>query len=1004
MEKNFTTLYQFILILLCLLCCSYLNAQIFTYGILTDKNGDPLEGANVVVKNTDIGTATNADGRFELELPSDSVIVQFRYIGLITKEQLIHTNSDFLTISLTDEAMPLEKVVVTGLATNTTRSQLPNAVETIEAAELTGTTSQPSMDVALYGKIKGAMMRANSGAPGGGMTVRLRGITSIFGNQQPLYIVDGTYIDNSAISPGNDVVSAAAGGGSPFTNQDDPSNRIADLDPEDIEKIEVLKGASAAAIYGSRAAGGVILITTKKGQPGETKIQLRQTFGQTSLLRSLGSRDWDAQKVATTFGEAEVQRYKNAIAQGRLYDYEKEVYGQKGLLTTTRLEVAGGTDRTSFFLAGTHKNNEGIVKNTGYQKTSVRANIDHNLTDWLDFSFSNNFIHTKADRGFFNNSNTNTTIGYALAFVKPWDELHADNNGRYPDIGIGSNPLQTIDLVTNNEKNNRYLGSLSMNLKLLTTKTTSLKIKARAGLDYYNLNTTGIFPKELVYFRDPATLNGVLIAGATNNTNTNLAAFLVHSWHPDTYQQFSFRTQIGVTQDNFNRNTIISTATGINGSQTNLGQSSNRDIDQWRQQQVDKGFFVQEEINWNDKMVLTVGLRGDKSSNNGDVNKLYYYPKAAFAVNLDKFNFLPTEQWQIHYLKLRTAYGQSGRFSNFGDKYTRLNGINQDGLGGWEANSLQGNSEVKPERQSELEAGLDIGFWKGRLAMDFTYYIKQIDDLLLNVTVPGSTGFTRQVRNDGQLQNKGFEIGIKANPIVKQDFNWITSTSFWLNRSQITQLGVPAFTLGGFGKGLGTYLIQEGASATQIGGAFSAEDCGTPDCSDLDPDGDGIAIFGDAEPDFNMAFSNQLNYKKWDFSFLWHWKKGGDAINLTRLLTDFGGISADYDDTTLDPAGQLTNGLYRLSQFPNNAAPFIENAGYLRLREVGLFYTIPKLKIKEIARIKVGLSGRNLINVFSYGSWDPEVSNFGSNVLANTVEVTPFPSAKQWFVHLNVSF
>ncbi|MEL6134592.1 MAG: TonB-dependent receptor plug domain-containing protein, partial [Bacteroidota bacterium] len=452
-----------------------------------------------------------------------------------------------------------------------------NSVASIDAEKLTGITNQQTMDGALYGKFKGAEIRANSGAPGGGISVRLRGVTSVFGDQQPLFIVDGVYVDNSTVSLGTNVVTAAAGGGNAATNQDDASNRIADIDPEDIENIEILKGASAAAIYGSRAAGGVVIITTKRGRAGRTRVSLSQTSGITRPIRLLGTRDWTPELVGQEFGTEDSLLF---LQNGNL-DYESQLYDRTGYLNTTRLNVSGGNAKTSFFLGGTFKSEDGIVENTGYEKASARVNIDHRFNEWLDVKVTNNYINSTADRGLFNNGNTNTTIGYALAFTKPWVDLRPDENGNYPaNAAVGSNVLETVALTTNRERVNRYIGGITTNVRLLSTERNQIKLLLRGGLDQYALTTTGLFPSALTFYQDPQSLGGVSIQGNTINTNTNLEAFLVHTYYGN--NNLSLRTQVGVQQLDFNRNTIISTATGLNGSQTNLDQAANIAVEQIR--------------------------------------------------------------------------------------------------------------------------------------------------------------------------------------------------------------------------------------------------------------------------------------------------------------------------------------------------------------------------------------------------------------------------------------
>ena len=963
-------------------------AQTIT-GKVTDVNGESVPFASIVEKGTSNGTTTDINGDFSINLGQVPATIVISSLGFITIEQQITDPSMSVNITLSEDSVSLDEVVISGLATTTKRSNLANTVATVSAAALAGITSQSGLDGALSGKFSGAEIKASSGAPGGGISMRLRGVTSVFGDQQPLFIVDGVYVDNSTISSGNNVVSEAAGGGNPSTNQDDASNRIADIDPEDIESVEILKGASAAALYGSRAAGGVVIITTKRGKQGKPKVSFSQTIGLRSPTQLLGLRDWDAAEITAAGGPA------NAT----LRDYEAALFDHTRVSTTSRFTTSGANEKTDYFFGATYKNEPGLVDNTGYEKGSIRLNIGQKFNDWLDLYVTTNYINSKADRGFFNNGNANRTIGYALAFTSPWEDLYPVD-GSYPSGGAGSNVLETVALTTNSENVNRFIGSATTNIKLLNTDKNKLKLVLQGGYDQYTLRTESIFPQALSYFRSPTSLRGVSISGSTINTNYNLSAFLVHNLFLD--NGLNFTTQAGSFFQNFNRNTVITIATGLNGSQTNLGQSTNVSTSQIIIPQEDTGFFVQEEINFEDKIIGTFGIRGDKSTNNGDANKMYYYPKANLAINLHKFDF-----WSIDVLshfKPRIAYGEAGRFSLFGDRFSLMNPQFIGGTSGLSPANLRGNPDVGPERQKELEFGLDFGLLDDRFNFEVSIYNKKNEDMLLRSQAPTSSGFTTQVKNAAELENRGVEIGINANVIQKEDFSWNTNFKWWKNESEITSLDVPNFTLGGFAASLGTFLIQEGFSATQIVGTYDATQFTATEIAARDPEGDGFFVYGNAEPDFQMSWSNQFSYKNFDLSFLWHWKKGGDNINLTTLLYDLAGTTWDYDDTDLDPSGQLSNGDYRAGLAFVNPEPLIEDAGYLRLREIGLYYTLPKALIKHTELIKVGISGRNLINIFNYNSYDPEVSNFGNNVLANNVEVTPYPASKFINFHLNINF
>jgi len=970
-----------------------LLAQSVVKGTIEDASyGGPVAGANVIIKGTTVGAISDFDGNYEITVDSFPATLIFSSLGYGTKEVQV-TSAGTINVSLAEAATGLDEIVVSGLATSIKRTNLANAVATVSATELAGTTPPKTLDGALAGKFTGAIVSANSGAPGGGMSIKFRGVTSINGNSQPLYIIDGVYLDNSSISSGGlNAVSQASGGGN-ASSQDNATNRIADINPDDIQTIEILKGASAAAIYGSRGAAGVVIITTKKGKSGKTKVNFSQGFGFNEAIRLQGQRDWTAALAESQYGEGAL--YTAAEAAGTLRDYEKEIFGEKGLISNTSISASGGSDKTTFFTGFSRNDEDGIVKNTGYKKSSFRLNVDHRFTENVKLALNTNYITSNADRGFFNNDNTGTTLGVALTATRPWDFLLPDANGNYPDHpNNSSNPLQTRDLMKNNERVNRFIVGGSLDINVYRNENSSLKLVSKAGIDTYTLAATVIFPKELQFQRpDQGGLNGVSAVSTTTNKNANYSTFLVHDWNLE--NDLSFNTQLGATNEQFSRNTVRVVATDLIASETNVDQGANQTVTQDRLEQEDFGFFVQESINYQDKLIGTIGLRGDKSTNNGDVNKLFYYPKASLAVNLNNFDFWNEDSF-LSRLKLRAAYGEAGTFAVFGSLYTIYASTLIDSNVGIAVPLTRGNPNILPERQKELELGFDLGLIENRLSLEFTMYKKNVDDLLLLANTQPSSGFSTKWENAGELENKGVEIALNASIVQNDDFDWNAGLNWWKNKSEMVRMDVPAYNTGGFGTSLGTFRIEEGKSVTQIVGN--------------NVDGDLVQL-GNAEPDFQMSLSNNLNYKDFSLSFLWHWKKGGDNVNLTKLLSDFGGTSADYDDFTVDPNGQIKNGDYRINNgiFAGNATPFVEDASYLRLREIGLYYSVPSSTLNQwfgeaISNVKIGFSGNNLINIFDYNSYDPEVSNFGGNGLSTGVEVTPFPSSKRYMFHLSAQF
>lgn len=966
------------LLLFMLSAFQFSYAQINVSGIVTDASGEPLVGVNVRDELTNTGDVTNLEGEYSISIPAEKAVLIFSFVGYLPERVEVTSGNPSLNISLSEDVASLEEVVVTGLASSVKRSNLANAVSTVSGDELTGTTSQASLDGALYGKLTGANIVQSSGAPGGGIAIRLRGVSSITGQNQPLFIVDGVYLNNTEIPSGLRYASGANSG-----SEENASNRIADLNPEDIESIEILKGPSAAAIYGTRANAGVVIITTKKGEEGKTLVRLSQDVGFSRAQRLLGMRNWTEETVREAFNEEEAALFLAAQEAGKIYDYEEEIYGETGLITSTNLSVTGGDEKTTFYIGGSLRDEGGIIKNTGYERQTIRTNIEHRITENLQLNSNSNYIHSTARRGFTGNENDGgLSYGYNLAFTRPWAELYADEFGFYPSNPYAAgNPLFVRDMTENEETTSRFIQGLKLQANLVNRDATSLKLILNGGLDYF-MNETYIFvPKE--HQAQVDRQNGFLGIGKNEFQNINTQGFLV--W--DNYLgegDIILTSQAGFSYLNFDRDLIFTQSTQLNPGPPNLAQAGAQEINQTVQAEEEFGLVFQQEANFDDKIIGTVGVRADKSSLNGNSNEYYFFPKASLAMNIANYDF-----WNVpavNLFKLRAAYGQTGSSATFGSLYTIFNPLTVGGESGILIDNLKGNPDLQPETAAEFEFGIDMSFFESRLGFEATYYRRNVNDLILERGLPSSTGYSIEVANLADLQNQGFEFALHGQPVTTSSFHWQSQLSLWLNRSRVTRLDVPAFPVAGsaFGLSLGTFYIEEGASITQIKGMVDGE----------------IATVGDVEPDFQLSSFNQINFmRNFDLSFLLHWKKGGENLNLTRLLTDLAQTSEDLDT----PAGQERANA-------TVAAPrFIEDATYLRLREVALYYTIPEETISGLARntfssVRLGVSGRNLLTFTDYSSYDPEVSSKGGSGLSSGAEVAPFPSTKQVFFHLSLGF
>ena len=960
---------------------------------------EPLANVSVLIKGTRIGTATGADGTFTLNVPDNkSVTLLLSLVGFESLSVAVSSTSATVTVSLKADERNLEEVVVTGLASSIKRKNLANAVTSIGAKELTGTTQIQTTDGALYSKVPGANIRMNGGAPGGGMSVQLRGVSSLVGASQPLIILDGVYINNSFQRTGRATVTgAAAGAGAPA--QDDGANRLADINPADIQTIEVLKGPSAAAIYGTRANAGVIIITTKKGSAGKTAISFGQDIGFGRPLRLVGTDNWSVDKINFFFTNAtkratELARFQQAQSSGQFFDYEDIFYGNTATLSNTRLSVSGGNDKTKFFVGGVLTNEDGIVKRTGFQRYSIRANIDHKISKNLSFSVNTNYIRSVTDRGFTGNqNNTGASIGYNIAYIPNYFDMRPNAAGIYPDVDYGGpreNPLAVTDKATNNSIVNRFIQSGTLNWQILNRTNSNLKLQLSGGIDYLQNTTLIHLPEDLQFQRAQANPGDVL-HGRQESFNKNFQAALVHSL---TVNKFNFTSQAGLVRLEFDNSAIFMRGRGLAPKQINVQQATIQQIDQQFNSLVQEaGLFAQEEMNWDDKLIATVGVRFDKSTLNGDKDKLYAFPKASLAVNLTNFDF-----WKVSFinqLKPRIAYGETAGPVGFGSTFTPLNGTNIGGLLGSTVSTQIGNTLIRPETAREIEFGIDAGFFNNRIALEATYYIKTTANNIQNLNLSPTVGVNTTPSNEAELENKGIELALSGTVFQTKKVRWFSRVMWWKNDVVVKKLGIPSYLTGAFGTGLGTYLIKEGVSPLTI--------VGSPAISP------GVfTVWGENQPDFTMSWFNTVSFlKNFEFSMMWEWRKGGDNINLTSFLTDAGGTTKGWFDD--DNKDGVPNGRQRPPEPYNNAGRWVQDASFIKLREAGLYYTFPETNIKNwfkghINRIRLGVSGNNVLLFTKYEGYDPETSTFGAQSIAGNVDVSPYPTTRRIFFHINIDF
>ena len=962
------------LIILLVAGMGFAHSQTLSGKITDSETGEPLPGAQVFVKGTFVGTTTDVNGAYSLDVDG-SVTVVVAYIGYKTQE--VATSGGSGDFAMEPDVLRQDEVVVTGLVSTVKRRNAANAVASVSGDDLVNAPTQ-TLDQALSGQFAGVNIRRNTGAPGGGVNVNLRGQSTLTGSTQPLYVIDGVIVNNDANQSGIDVVTAATGAGS-SRPQGQPTNRIGDINPNDIESIEVLKGASAAAIYGAKASNGVVIIKTKRGRGGKTKFNFSTKTGQSSLLRKMGHR------VFETYAEAEEQ-YGADVASlgnnssgswaGNDFDYEEILYGETGQLTEHTVSAVGGDESTQFYLGGQYMDEGGIIKNTGYKKLSGRMNVDHRLSEKAKVSISTNLIRSEADRGVTGNDNTNMTYGFSIGFTPSFIDIRdTDGDGVYPINPTNpSNPLETAEYFVNNEVTHRALGSMTFDYNLYRASNMDLGFLAVAGADFYNQENEVFIPPflQIESSKDEA---GQSVMTTTDNLNTNLSLNLVHKMK---MSGMNFNTTAGLQYETYDWNSVFVHAIGMIPTQTNVDKASSQSVYHDRKKRQDRGQFFQEEVTVGDNLYVAFSMRGDVSSTMGDTETKEWYPKAAASYQLGEFAVFDN-------LKLRGAFGQTGNMPQSKAKYTTMSSSNIGGINGLVASSTRGNSGIKPERTTEMEFGMDFSLMNGLASVEATMYKQDIEDLILLVDLPPSSGASYAWENGGEMTTNGMEFALGLNPtalVSVGGLDWNFHMTYYTNESEVTKLTVDPYNFGGFATFLGTYRIEEGYSPTAIVGSEMTD--GKHD------------VLGDENPDYRLSFRNSFSFGPVSLSFLIDRKEGGSAINLANLIYDLGGTTADFEE----------NGGDRLANLGAVTAPYIESTSYTALRDLSMTYTLPGSMTEGfgVSYLQVGLSARNWWMTSEYTGLSPEVSQFGNEAVGGSVDTNPFPLSKSMYLTLSMGF
>ncbi len=964
---------------------------------------EPVPGATIQVVGTTLGGTADEAGNFNISVPSGAQQLRIRRIGYAAKLVPLGANDQTVTASLARDVLQLEAQVITGQATTVSRANAANAVTVVNTEQL-NRVPQQNIESALQGKVPGAVITSNSGAPGGGIQLQMRGTNTINGNYQPLYVVDGVIVDNSSFSNGLNAISGAGAGGTGqqgagiTSTQDQQVNRIADLNPEDIESIEVLKGSSAGAIYGSRGANGVVIITTKRGHAGTPSLNLVQRFGTSQLSNTIAERCFtQAQATAyinanTPTGFTNATDYFAANPYAGCTDPQQQLYGNKGLSYETAASLRGGSSdgNTTYFASGGAKHDAGITVNDGYDKQNLRLNLTQQFGPRINLRANSEAIHSLTKRGISGNDNNAINPLDVMSATPTFYDFSRKVNGLYqsnPFAPSGANVLQDQVAVQTPENVYRFIGSAQAGWSVLASAKQTLDVSLLGGVDHYTDNSL-VYSPSYTYLEQSGIISpypGTVVNSSADVVNANLNLNVTHKL---ILSPFTATTSAGLRQERAQTDNVTNQGQGLFPGLTNVATAVQTLLAQGQALTKTFSYYGQEELLTADERILLTGaVNAERSSTNGNPNTFYAYPKASVSYKLP---WLPPK---TDNLKLRLAYGKAGNRVPVDLKYTYLTALLENGINGLRQGAQVGLPTVKPEQTTEVEGGFDATFFGGRAGLEATQYQKKTTGLVLTPALAPSSGFTTHVINGGSLQNVGTEIGVNLVPIQSGMFSWTSNTTFSRNKNKVLSLPVPAFTTGaGFSERFGDYKIAVGQSATQIV-VFDGFIPGTRTRREV--------TIGDQNPDFQMGFSNDFTLGKLTLSSLLDWRKGGYAVNLTANYFDGNLAGSNLADTL---ASQK-----RFGSFLAGNPVYAEHASFAKLRELTLSYDLGESFAHRMfgghaKDLRLEASGHNLYTWTKYTGFDPEVSNFGNAAIGRTQDVTPYPPSRQFFISLNATF
>jgi TonB-dependent starch-binding outer membrane protein SusC len=950
--------------------------------VIRAETSQPVVGAAIVVQapGNYSPAYTSTEGRFTLRVPAGAARLRVTAFGYTPADVPLAADQATISISLAADVFRLHEVVVTGQATTVDRRSSTTAIAYVSGEEVNRVAS-PTVLNALTGKVSGVNLQTNSGAPGGGIQMQIRGNATILGSFDPLYVVDGVIYSNASVPGGRGFVNNAA---VPLTEAD-PVNRIADLNPADIASIEILKGAAASSIYGSKASNGVVVITTVRGQAGAPRVNVTQRVGVSTPLRLMEERRWSLDSAVARYGEAARPFFEGNSSP--YFDQYRQVYANRRPSYETLADVRGGSETTRYYIAGNWKHDEGIERETFATRGSLRVNVDQVLGRTTEVRVSSVFSRSENDRGWNNNCNNYGCHGYAMAYIPSFIDFTRRNpDGTFPrpTVGVQSNPIQLTELGINNEVTNRFTGGGTFNWQTFRNDRQELRFVVGGGVDAFDQVNDVWSPNEL-FFEATQALPGESLESGGRSMFYNWNANGVHTF---TGARFTATTSFGVQYEDRALKTFRIRTQNLLPGQRNVDQGTNTAATEFLEEERTLALYAQESLQLlGERLLLVGGVRAERSSVNGDIDRYYVFPKLSASYRLIGLVGDGSE------VKLRAAYGETGNQPRFGQKFTNLGTPQLGGQQGVTVSTASGFDGVEPERLKEIEVGLDGEALNGRLFWELTGFERNTTNLLLQRVPAPSTGFSSQIFNGGRIRNSGIEAMLGYTPVMTRNAQWITRATFTRYTSEVEDLaGLPPFfpVSSGFGN-LGRTRIEVGRPITQIVG-FDFDEQGNRAAT--------LSQLGNSAPDFRMGFVNDVSYRAFTLNAVVDWQAGGNVINLTQYLMDDGRTSKDWGTPEWE---RRYRGYLR-----GVIVPYIEDASFVKVREVGLSVDVPQRYAAAMnlgaQNLSVGVTGRNLFMWTRYSGLDPEVANFGAAAIRSNLDIGPYPPSRSIFFNVSVGF